>query len=222
MKKLIYTIWFITVAFISFNCKASNVPPTRINNHVYTAPSHAFEVNIPYIQLSNKRVYMNVTEGATGKKNFLSYWIDFSTPPQLKSIKSTYMYITLEWNSRSEKNLSDRDFYNSMRKNVPTFLDKKIRRLFNGQAVTKFISNKQLKINGRAAYQLIVNIHTTNDPNKSIKGIFTFINFYRKTAFISILPVLPVENYKSVHDEFYSHTLHWNEYNQVLYSLKSG
>ncbi len=211
MKKIIFI--FVTMAVLISNAaKANSIP-------IYIAPSHTFSVNIPYIQLENKRFYLDVHEGVGQENNFKSYWVDFSTPPELRSITSKFMYITISWDNPNGKHIvSDSNFYKNII-NVKSSIPQKIIFLFP-DANTQFINSKKLRINGRAAYQLTANIFTPKYPDP-IKGIFTFINFKHHIAFVSMLPVLPVSKNKILGNSS-SQALYWNEYNQILYSLKSS
>ena len=133
---------------------------------------------------------------------------------------SKYMCMMLEYsNFHGEKNKSDSEFYSDVKRDSRPYLINKMKHLFSRTAHIQFISSKELKINGRAAYQLSANISLASDPSKPIKGIFTFINFHHHTAFIAGLPVL-VTSLGATHDPSQAQTVHWKEYNKLLYSLR--
>ncbi len=216
MKKIITLKLFILLALTAFNCYASS---DYFSNHVYTGPEKRFQVNVPYIKFLSKKYFMDTAKGVFSKNNrVLYYWIDFRTPAELKPVMPLYMYISLEWNIL-DKNKNNKDFYNKARNGIQHYLIGKIQKGFNGSTF-KSVSTKALKINGRAAYQLIADIKLPNS-RKPIKGVFTFINFYNSIAFVSMLPVFP-GTFVAAHDEAYGQILHWDQYNQVLNSLKPG
>ena len=62
MKKILLFIIFVSVFF---DCQLSYANSVR----VYTSSFHDFTVDIPYIQLANKRVYLNVNKGVYQKDN---------------------------------------------------------------------------------------------------------------------------------------------------------